>query len=159
MKNSRNTTLKEEFVLLAYEAKSREDVLETLADLLHRHGAVKDSYRDAVFAREEEFPTGLPTQDIKVALPHAGVEHVNYSALAVATLQNPVCFYQMDDPDQPLDVEIVLMLANADPTEQIQTLRQLCELFDEPSALHALKAARSPREVLRIIEDTNHASL
>jgi PTS system galactitol-specific IIA component len=152
MKKSHNSSLKEELILLAYEAESREDVLHALADLLYQHGAVKASYHDAVFAREKQFPTGLPTQDIKVALPHAGVEHVNYSALAIAILQHPVSFYQMDDPDHQLDVEIVLMLANAEPNEQIQTLRQLCELFDEPEALRDLKMAQSPKEVINIID-------
>jgi PTS system galactitol-specific IIA component len=143
--------LREELVLLNYEADSAEDVLRALADLLLADGAVKDSYYEAMLTRERAYPTGLPTEEVKVALPHADVEHVNYSALAVATLARPVTFREMGAPDNELDVEIVLMLANADPDEQVQTLRKLVDLFDEPASLHALKDAQTPAQVIDLL--------
>jgi PTS system galactitol-specific IIA component len=152
MSQSRDV-LREELVLQNVQADCAEDALRALADLLFRDGAVKATYCDAMLQRETEFPTGLPTQEIKVALPHAGVEHVNYSALAVAILARPVKFCEMGTPDNELDVEIILMLANADPAEQVQTLRRLVDLFDEPASLHALKAAQTPAEVVRVLRE------
>lgn len=143
--------LREELVLLNYEAGGRDEVLQALAALLLEDGATKDTYLAALLKREAEFPTGLPTEGIKVALPHAGAEHVNYSALAVAILSSPVKFYRMDEPQTELDVEVVLMLANADPNEQVQTLRRLCEMFGEPEALQALKAAGTASDVVRLL--------
>ncbi len=152
--SSSKDVLREELVLLEYEARSAEDVLQALVDILHNDGAVKETYFDAMLAREKEFPTGLPTEGIKVALPHAGVEHVNYSALAVATLKHPVEFGEMGGlPESRLNVEIVLMLANADPEEQVQTLRKLVDMFDEPGALLALKSAKNPAEAVHLIRE------
>jgi PTS system galactitol-specific IIA component len=124
-----------------------------MADVLYRDGSVKDTYFDAMLERERAYPTGLPTQEVKVALPHAGVEHVNYSAMAVGILAHPVKFGEMGAPDNELDVEIVLMLANADPDEQVQTLRKLVDMFDEPASLLALMAAGSPAEVVKLMKD------
>jgi galactitol PTS system EIIA component len=142
---------REELVLLHPAADCAETVLRALADVLYKDGAVKESYFDAMLAREKLYPTGLPTEQVKVALPHADVEHVNYSAMAVAILSQPVQFCEMGTADSPLDVEIILMLANADPAEQVQTLRRLVEMFDEPASLVALRDAQTPAEVVSLM--------
>jgi len=145
---------REELVLLNYEAKDAEDVLKALADRLFEDGSVKDTYYQAMLDRERAYPTGLPTEGIKVAIPHAGVEHVNYSAFAIATMPQPVIFGEMGaGPDSQLDVQIVMMLANSDPDEQVKTLRKMVDLFDEPDSLHALVAATTPSEIVKILQE------
>src|SRR5579862_6898362 len=47
------------------------DALRQAAALLARVAAVTDDYADAVIAREADYPTGLPTEPVGVALPHA----------------------------------------------------------------------------------------
>jgi PTS system galactitol-specific IIA component len=145
---------REELVLLNYQARDAEDVLKALADRLLEDGAVKDTYFQAMINREKSFPTGLPLEGINVAIPHAEVEHVNYSAFAIATLPTPVQFGEMGaGPDQFLDVHIVMMLANADPDEQVKTLRRMVDLFDEPESLSALMSAKSPSEVVKVLKE------
>lgn len=151
MTNSKEV-FREELVLLNYQAKDRKDVLRALADRLLEDGAVKDSYFDAMYEREISYPTGLPTEGIHVAIPHADVEHVNYSAFAIATLTEPVRFGEMGAaPDQMLDVQIVMMLANADPDEQVKTLRKMVDLFDEPDSLKSIMAADNPTDIITIM--------
>jgi PTS system galactitol-specific IIA component len=145
---------REELILLNYQAKDAEDVLRALADRLLEDGAVKDTYFQAMLDRERAYPTGLPIEGIKVAIPHADVEHVNYSAFAIATLLQPVKFGEMGAGlDSLLDVQIVMMLANADPDEQVKTLRKLVDLFDEPGSLQAIMTATSPVEVVKILRE------
>ena len=146
--------IREDVALVHFPAKSRDDILRNLADLLYRCGATKDSYYQAMVDREELYPTGLPTARIRVALPHADAIHVNFSALAIATLQNPVQFHEMGgEPDSVLDVEIVLMLANADPDEQVETLRTLVNFFDEPSALESLMNAQTSSQLVTLLRE------
>jgi len=45
----------------------------------------------------------------------------------------------MADPDESLEVMVVFMLANRDPEEQIQTLRNLAVLFGQPEKLVKLR--------------------
>ena len=64
---------------------------------------------------------------------------VNQSALGVAVLHQPVKFQNMADPDEDLDVLLVFMLANREPEEQIQTLKNLAVLFGQPEKLVELR--------------------
>ena len=147
---------REELVLLKYDAKDAEDVLRALADRLFEDGAVKETYFQAMWNREQSYPTGLPTEEIQVAMPHAEVEHVNYSAFAIATLQNPVKFGEMGaGPESTVDVEIIMMLANADPEEQVKTLRKMVDLFDEPDSLKAIMEAETASDIVKILR-TNY---
>ncbi len=153
MNNSKDV-FREELVLLNYIAQDAEDVLKALADKLYEDGSVKDTYFQAMYDREKAYPTGLPTEGIKVAIPHAEVEHVNYSAFAIATLPNPVKFGEMGaGPDSTLDVQIIMMLANADPDEQVKTLRKMVDLFDEPDSLVSIMDAKTAGEVVDILKE------
>jgi mannitol/fructose-specific phosphotransferase system IIA component (Ntr-type) len=53
----------------------------------------------------------------------------------------------MADPDEGLDVMLVFMLANRNPEEQIQTLRNLAMLFGQPEKLIELRNQTTPRGV------------
>ena len=64
---------------------------------------------------------------------------VGSSALGVAVLRKPVKFQNMADPDEGLDVMAVFMLANRNPEEQIETLRNLATLFGQPEKLVELR--------------------
>jgi PTS system galactitol-specific IIA component len=151
---SQKSVFREELVLMNYFAHDAEDVLRALADRLWQDGAVKESYYAAMLARERAYPTGLPMEGLKVAIPHAEVEHVNYSAFAIATLAVPVKFGEMGgEPDSLLDISIVMMLANANPEEQVKTLRKMVDLFDEPSSIEAIMAASSPTEIVHILRE------
>ena len=48
-----NIILKKELILLDIDVKDKLDVLEIMADNLHRLGYVKDTYKKAVIEREK----------------------------------------------------------------------------------------------------------
>ena len=131
--------LQESFVVLDYKAANSDDVIRELAGRLHSAGTVGADYADDTIERERNHATGLPTKPFPIAFPHADAEGVLESGLAVATLNQPVGFKNMADPDEELQVELVIMLANRSPEEQIQTLRGLAELFGEPEKLKELR--------------------
>lgn len=126
-----------------------EAVIDLLAGLLHAHGAVSASYGAATLERERKHPTGLPTRPFCIAFPHADADGVNRSALAVASLRRPVVFQSMEDPEESLPVELVFMLANNSPEDQVQALRNLSLVFGQPGKLTELRALASPAEVAR----------
>jgi PTS system galactitol-specific IIA component len=61
------------------------------------------------------------------------------SALAVATLAEPIIFKSMEDPEIDLPAHIVILLANGSPDEQVKVLRQLAMIFGEPKKLNELR--------------------
>lgn len=129
------------------EAPDSLTVINHLAGRLAEQGLVSTDYGRLTYERECEHPTGLPTKPFCIAFPHADATGVNQSALAVALLKTPVLFKNMADPDEDLEVHIVLMLANKSPEEQIQTLRNLAMLFGEPEKLSELRDQSNPQEV------------
>jgi PTS system galactitol-specific IIA component len=138
--------LTESSILVNLAAENCDTVIHHLADALHQQGFVTADYGKLTCLRETKHPTGLPTRPFCIAFPHADSDGVIHSALAVAILEKPVYFKNMADPTEDLSVELVIMLANANPEEQIQTLRSLATLFGEGEKLTALKSQPSPAE-------------
>ncbi len=129
-----------DLVITGLKAKDRVEVITVLSDILLAHGYVTEDFCEAVLAREESFPTGLPLPDIPVAIPHAEAAYCRVPAIAVATLDEPVDFREMGgDPDSVLAVQIVFLLALNDPKKQVDWLQRLVLLFQKPGLLGELK--------------------
>ena len=129
----------ESLIAFDFEAKDARQVIDLLAGKMYAQRLVAAEYGEQTWARELNHPTGLPTRPFSIAFPHADAIGVNRSALGVAVLRQPVTFQNMADPDEGLDVMLVFMLANRDPEEQIQTLRNLAVLFGQPEKLIELR--------------------
>jgi len=137
-------------VLLSLAAQNKEEAITKLSNLLLEQGYVKDSFVQAVLEREKVFATGLPTVNVKVAIPHTDVEHVIRPALAVGILKEPVEFQEMGSPENTIQAEIIFLLAMTDPQAQLSLLQKLVQLFQTEGLLLAVKKAKSPEEVVQI---------
>ncbi len=137
-------TLDPSFMLIRHTADDAESVISDLADTLHTYGAVQADYGQETIEREKKHPTGLPTKPFAIAFPHAEAKGVVESSLAVATLSSPVSFLNMADPEEALEVEVVFLLANKEPEEQVQALRQLALIFSDSEKLVYLREIESP---------------
>ncbi|WP_422444919.1 PTS sugar transporter subunit IIA [Thermoanaerobacterium sp. DL9XJH110] len=140
-----------DLIVLNLKAESRSDVISQLGNLMKKKGYVKETYKDAVLKREEKYPTGLPSEGIYVAIPHTDGSHVNNSAIAVATLKTPVVFKMMGNPENEVNVEIVIMLAIKNPDDQIQLLKKLMSVFQNRELLLKLKTSRNREEVVDLL--------
>lgn len=132
------------FVAVNLEASSAEEIIQHLADKLYQAGMVEQGYGAATIERERKHATGLPTRPFPIAFPHADADGVLQSSLAVAALKHPVGFQNMADPEEELEVELVIMLANKSPEEQVATLQNLAVLFGTPQKLLELKNLQDP---------------
>jgi PTS system galactitol-specific IIA component len=138
----------EKLVLLDLQAEDGDAVIRALGERLTDLGYVKDSFTEAVLAREKAYPTGLPTQGPKVAIPHADVEHVLRPAIAIAVLRNPVAFGEMGNPDQVVMVKIVCMLAIKESETLGSLLKNLVEMFRDPKTLEQITEASKPSDIV-----------
>jgi PTS system galactitol-specific IIA component len=135
-------------VALNVKVENSKDVIFMLSDLLEKKGAVSAKYGEAAYKRELSYPTGLPTKPFYIAFPHADCEEVHQSALAIATLAEPVIFKSMEDPEIELPACIVILLANGSPDEQVKVLRQLAMIFGEPQKLTALREHKTINDLV-----------
>ena len=144
--------LKPQAIVVQLEAQSSEEVIRALGTRLLELGYVKQNFITATLEREANMPTGLPLGgDINAAIPHVDIEYVNHSALALATLKNPVVFYNMVDSAEAVPVQLVIMLALDQPKSQIEMLQRVSGILQQPELIVKLMAARTPDEVLTLL--------
>jgi len=133
-------------IMLNVGATEKEEVITLMAKKLISEGYVKDSYLNAILKREKEYPTGLPTNEVGVAIPHTDIEHVIKHGIAVATLKNPVKFNAMGNPDEEVNVKLIFMLAITDPNTQINLLKKLVDIFQKKEFLKKLVSIENEEE-------------
>ncbi|MCQ4117146.1 PTS sugar transporter subunit IIA [Ligilactobacillus sp. MP3] len=128
------------FTNLKFDNKT--ETLNFLSKKLYEAGYAKESFPLAVIDREKIFPTGLPTGIINVAIPHADSEYVDKSALAVATLKNPITFNNMGNPDEELAVSFIIMMAIAEPHGQVTMLQKIMQIIQNQDYLQKLMSLK-----------------
>jgi len=135
------------------QASDSSDVIRTLGNMLFEQGCVDDTFIEAVIAREKIFATGLPTPEIQVAIPHADVEHVKRSAIAVGLLSPPVAFGEMGNPDGTVHVQIACCLAVKESESLVSLLQNLVEIFQDTAYLRRLLEQESAEDVADLINE------
>ncbi len=145
--------IKPELVLLDLKADDSQAVIEALGNLLYHYGYVKETYVQAVIDREKVFATGLPTPEIKVAIPHTDVDHVMKNGIAVGLLSKPVTFGEMGNPDRSVDVEVVCCLAVKQSESLVSLLQNLVAMIQDSDFLRQLLTEKSANKVANIINN------
>lgn len=146
--------MNEELILLDVAAASQYELLGTVADNLRQQGFVKDSYKEAVIAREKVFATGLPTMDGGgVAIPHTDIEHVDKAAISFCKLKSPVDFVVMGDENSTVSVDIIFMLALKEAHSQIEMLQELMGILQDEEALSFLRTETDKARLCRFLQD------
>lgn len=141
-----------DLIKLNLEVADKEEVLDVLAKTLISNGYAKESFLEAVKEREKVFPTGLPTEGIGVAIPHADSKHILKPGIAIAILKNPVKFNVMGSPEEEVDVRIVFMLAILDPNMQLGLLQDLMSICQQKQLLMELLEADGIDSVINILK-------
>lgn len=144
--------VREDLIFIDLECNSREELIKYMSDQMMNAGKVKETYCNAVLERELIYPTGLNTGDIKVAIPHTDPVHVNSAGISVATLKKSVEFKNMEDPNQNIDVDLVFMLAVANPEAQVPLLVKLMGVFSDKELLKKIKGSKTKQEIKQILE-------
>lgn len=126
----------------------RSDVIRALAALVVEAGratAVDSLFADA-WAREQKTDTGVPGG---IAIPHCRSAAVTEPTLAMARLRPAVSFGAFDGP-----ANIVFFIAAPDGADQLhlQLLSKLARSLIDEDFTGALRAARTPDDVVALVE-------
>lgn len=139
-----------ELIARGIDAKDSEDAIRQVGQYFLKNGFVKDTYIDAVVAREKVFATGLQLDGIAVAMPHTDTIHVNKPGVTVAQLKHPVTFEHMAEPGRKVEAEMIFMMAIADPKDQVELLRNVMGVFQNKEAMMEFKNASSDDELYNV---------
>ncbi|MBC7264363.1 MAG: PTS sugar transporter subunit IIA [Chloroflexi bacterium] len=145
--------LKPEHVLTDLHASNPKEAIRKLTRPLVQSGHVESAFAKDVWEREQTFPTGLPTQPLAVAIPHADPDHVKQSAISIGVLRSPVRFRQMGtDGSVVLEVRLIFLLAIKEREKQVELIQQLVSVIQNQGLLEGLVAAKAPQEVVDLIQ-------
>lgn len=139
-----------ELIMTGVDARDSEDAIRQVGQLFLKNGFVKDTYIDAVAAREKTFATGLQFENIAIAMPHTDIIHVNKPGVTVAKLAHPVEFEHMGEPGRKVQAEMLFMMAITNPEDQIGTIMKVLGVFQDKEAMEAFRNAETEDEIYEV---------
>ena len=147
-----NIILNEDLIYRNIDFKTSREIETFLADQLYENGYVKEGYKKALLEREQKFPTGLPSSQPAIAIPHANADLVNKTTLAVATLKEPVEFKNMGNTKEDIPVRIVIMLVIAEPHSQVKMLQKVADIVQNEKLRKEFLQAETKQKLLKLIQ-------
>jgi galactitol PTS system EIIA component len=143
----------EKMIKIGAEAANTEEAIKLVGAMMAKEGFVEEAYAEDVFKREQSFPTGLPTEPVAIAIPHADPERVIKSGIGIAVFKQPVKFRIMGSNEaDELDVPVVFMLALKDFKQQTAVIRDLMLLIQSETIVPDIYKAATPKEIITVIE-------
>ncbi len=134
------------------ESLDQKELLRQLGDALIRTGAVHEEYIDAVCKREQDYPTGLQTGEVNVAIPHADPEHhVLKPAIAIGVARSGVPFRNMADPASEISVQVVFLIAPEKGETQLSILEQIMQLIQDQANMRKMMNAQGTDEAWSVL--------
>ena len=143
--------LNEDCIIERLEAGTKEEALNYMSNLLLTRGFVKETFPEAILERERHYPSGLPMEGHKIAIPHTDAEHVNKSVILFARLAQPVEFCSMGDPEEVLSVSLISMFALAEKKDIGKMLEVLINAYSNNDVLDAILKAPSAKDMYDIL--------
>ena len=141
--------LAKESIKLNATVKDKEEVLNTMVDLMDKSGKISDKklYLDAVKAREEEGTTGVGNG---IAIPHGRCSGVKKAGLAAMSIKGGVEYNALDS--KPVDL-VFLIAANEDSGNvHLEILSKLATMLMDDEFVSKLKNATTVETFLDIID-------
>jgi len=143
--------LKEDFVIENLQTSTKEEALSIMSNMLLSKGYVKESFPEAILEREKHYPSGLPMEGHKIAIPHTDADHVNKSVILFARLAQPLEFCSMGDPDEKIQVSLISMFALAEKKDIGKMLEVLINAYSNNDVLDAILKAPSAKAIFDIL--------
>lgn len=131
---------------------TREAVIGCLANYLLQKGYVNDQYQAETLAREEVYPTGLPTKPIGIAVPHSKAENVIKPAIILGISKEPVAFAEMGNANATVQAGLVFLLALQGENRHLNYLKNIVDFCKQESNLVRLYQASSQQEANKIFQ-------
>lgn len=141
----------ESLIINLSDLNTNNEALSVIADHLYEKGYVKEGYKNAILKREAEFPTGLFTGGLNVAIPHADVNFVNEASIAIGILKKPIKFRAMDEPENEIDVSLIIMLALKEAHGHIQMLQRVVNLIKNQDSIKKIISCNDVNKINEII--------
>lgn len=126
--------LKPEYIFFGVEAPDRNVLFTQLERRLRPLGVITDDWLQKIVSREEQYPTGLQTSTIAIALPHAD-NCVVEPYISVVKPLHAVVFEPMANIGSAVEASLVVNLGLTRDGGQVEALQELMNLFMSEDAV------------------------
>lgn len=139
---------------LQVQADGKEDVLRKAVALMVKQGNIADEegYLRAVLAREQEGTTGVGDG---IAIPHGRCDAVKSPGLIAMVIPAGVEYEALDD--EPVNLLFLIAADTKSGSAHIDILSKLSGMLMHEEFTAALKAAKTPEEFRKVIDDAEAA--
>lgn len=135
--------INKDIVFLNRDFKDSRELLSSISEELLSKGYVKDSFREGIMKREEEYPTAIQAENFSLAIPHTDSEHILKPGIAFVRLNNGCDFKEMcTNEDIKVDMAFVLLVKEKE--KQVSLLTKLMGLFSNNDILEKLYKENDP---------------
>ena len=142
---------KPELVFFDIDAENKEEFFQQLGAKLDELGYIQDTWYDAILTREKNFPTGLQSPEMGVAIPHTDPEHLKKAYMAVVVPKKPIPFVHMGTEDEIVGAEFIVNLGVEHQENQVEALQKLMGMFVNSDAVAELKAQTTGEGMVEVI--------
>lgn len=142
-------------ILLDGRVADKKAALDQMVDLMDASGKLRDkeTYRQGVYAREQEGSTGIGEG---IAIPHCKSDAVIKPGLAAMVVKDGVEFESLDG--QPAHLFFLIAAPNTEDNVHLDVLSRLSVLLMDEDFTNKLRQAASVSEFKQIIEEAEKGS-
>ena len=142
-------------ILLDGRVADKKAALDQMVELMDASGKLRDkeTYRQGVYAREQEGSTGIGEG---IAIPHCKSDAVIKAGLAAMVVKDGVEFESLDG--QPAHLFFLIAAPNTEDNVHLDVLSRLSVLLMDEDFTNKLRQATSVSEFKQIIEEAEKGS-
>lgn len=142
--------LSEENIFLEIEVKTKDELLELLAEKLNKAGKLinKSTFIKDIYIRENEGITGIENG---LALPHGKSEGVKETTIVVAKLKKAIEWETLDN--SKVDLVVLFAVRLEDKNElHLKLLAKIAGNLSEEENINRIKEINDKKEIIKILE-------
>ena len=142
--------LKADGIKVGATAANQMDAIDQLVALQDKSGNISDkaAYKEAILKRESEFSTAVGDG---IAIPHAKTAAVKKPGLAAMTVPGGVDWKAPDGENS--DLMFMIAAPEGEANTHLEILANLSAMLMHEEFANALRAAKTPAEFLKVIDD------
>ncbi len=135
--------LKPQFILFDEHFETKEEAIKAMIALLAKEGVVTDAtaFEQAVYAREQQSPTGLENG---LAIPHGQDASVLEPTVVFARLKKPIKDWESIDPNNQVDMIFMIAIPKTNEDNiHLQVLSQLSRALGSKKEVERLRTVNA----------------
>jgi mannitol/fructose-specific phosphotransferase system IIA component (Ntr-type) len=139
----------ENYVFLDLNPRDKKQALDDFVSALEERNLIEDKnlVLDALLKREALGSTGLENG---IAIPHALIDGIKESLVALALIRDGVDFESADN--QPTHVIFILLGKKDNPGDQLKMLAHICRMVRETDFMEKFKNVKTPLDVCQLLK-------